>query len=158
MKGSLFFFSIFFVARMEKNKNEPSSPTPPVSKPEKKEPLSLEELLARKQAEELARSKVSVCALVAGWCRILNEPFVNCLRFLIVASVPDKRTEGCRSSPKETRRERAGKKKTRRGTKETVRILTSSRWWRSQSQGRSVCTYFCQARNQIVYNIRQQLR
>lgn len=48
---------------MDKNKNAPPSPTPAVSKSEKsekKEPLSLEELLAKKKAEELARSKVSV--------------------------------------------------------------------------------------------------
>lgn len=52
-----------FELKMDKNKNAPPSPTPAVSKSEKsekKEPLSLEELLAKKKAEELARSKVSV--------------------------------------------------------------------------------------------------
>jgi len=43
---------------MDKNKNSSASPIP-LSKSEKKEPLSLEELLAKKKAEELARSKVS---------------------------------------------------------------------------------------------------
>lgn len=47
----------------DKNKNAPPSPTSASSKSdksEKKEPLSLEELLAKKKAEELARSKVCV--------------------------------------------------------------------------------------------------
>lgn len=44
---------------MDKNKSESAGPTSSDPKSEKKEPLSLEELLAKKKAEELARSKVS---------------------------------------------------------------------------------------------------
>lgn len=45
-------------SKSDKNKNAaPPSPIP-LSKSEKKEPLSLEELLTKKKAEELARSKV----------------------------------------------------------------------------------------------------
>jgi len=62
---------------MDKSKNLSASPTP-VSKSEKKEPLSLEELLAKKKAEELARSKVSalLIRLVDFACRVPNASFL----------------------------------------------------------------------------------
>jgi len=52
---------------MDKNKNVSPGPSPPVStKSDKKEPLSLEELLAKKLAEEQARSKVRAFFVVCN--------------------------------------------------------------------------------------------
>lgn len=64
---------------MDKNKNAPSSPMTPDSKSEKsekKEPLSLEELLAKKKAEELARSKVCVLFVYNIIYRFIKHKFV----------------------------------------------------------------------------------
>jgi len=105
---------------MDNSKNSSASPTP-VSKSEKKEPLSLEELLAKKKAEELARSKVSA--------NLLAELLMLVFSLFFSACVFDKRTTSCRSPAKETRGKRISEKKARGGTQETLRVLAPSRWW-----------------------------
>jgi len=105
---------------MDNSKNFSVSPTP-VSKSEKKEPLSLEELLAKKKAEELARSKVS--------SNLLVELLLLVFLLAFSARVFDKRTTSRRSLAKKTRGKRTSEKKARGGTQETLRVLAPSRRW-----------------------------
>lgn len=62
---------LFFMWRPTVVKKEEEEEEEPVEEP-KKEPLSLEELLAKKQAEEAARSKVRCWKLTLFFCSYLN--------------------------------------------------------------------------------------